>query len=100
MNMDGRPRSRTSNFARVIPVPAQSAARGVPGLAAVDRDEPPPPVLTIAAARDDRREFRPATWRAFRRQVPDGEPAEAVAAEPGPSANAVLIAKSRDLRLF
>ena len=42
-------------------------------------------------------EFRPATWQAFRRQVIDGAPAEAVAAELGMTVNAVLIAKSRVL---
>jgi RNA polymerase sigma-70 factor, ECF subfamily len=42
-------------------------------------------------------EFRPDTWRAFRRQVIDGRSAEAVAAELGTSVNAVLIAKSRAL---
>ena len=44
------------------------------------------------------REFRPTTWRAFRRQALDGEPAEAVAAELNLSVNAVLIAKSRVLQ--
>ena len=43
-------------------------------------------------------DFRPATWRAFRRQVLEGAPAEAVAAELGLSVNAVLIAKSRVLQ--
>jgi RNA polymerase sigma-70 factor (ECF subfamily) len=43
-------------------------------------------------------EFRPATWRAFHGLVLDGLPPEAVAAELGLSANAVLIAKSRVLR--
>jgi RNA polymerase sigma-70 factor, ECF subfamily len=42
-------------------------------------------------------DFRPATWRAFRRQVIDGASAEAVAAELGLTVNAVLIAKSRVL---
>ena len=42
-------------------------------------------------------DFQPATWRAFRRQVIDGRPAEAVAAELGLTVNAVLIAKSRVL---
>jgi RNA polymerase sigma-70 factor (ECF subfamily) len=42
-------------------------------------------------------EFRPATWQAFRRQVMDGAPPEAVAAELGLTINAVLIAKSRVL---
>jgi RNA polymerase sigma-70 factor, ECF subfamily len=42
-------------------------------------------------------EFRPATWQAFRRQVIDGAPPEAVAAELGLTVNAVLIAKSRVL---
>lgn len=43
-------------------------------------------------------EFEPATWKAFRRQVVDGERAAAVAVELGLSVNAVLIAKSRVLR--
>ena len=43
-------------------------------------------------------EFKPPTWRAFRRQVVDGADAEAVAAELGLSVNAVCIAKSRVLR--
>ena len=42
-------------------------------------------------------DFRPATWRAFRRQVIDGASAETVAAELGLTVNAVLIAKSRAL---
>jgi RNA polymerase sigma-70 factor, ECF subfamily len=42
-------------------------------------------------------EFEATTWRAFRRQVIDGEPAKAVAAELGMTVNAVLIAKSRVL---
>ncbi len=42
-------------------------------------------------------DFRPATWRAFRRQVLDGAMAETVAAELGLTVNAVLIAKSRVL---
>jgi RNA polymerase sigma-70 factor (ECF subfamily) len=49
----------------------------------------------LARAESD---FAPATWAAFRRQVLDGEPAAAVAAELGLSVNAVLIAKSRVLR--
>jgi RNA polymerase sigma-70 factor (ECF subfamily) len=40
-------------------------------------------------------EFTPPTWQAFRRLAVDGAAAEAVAAELGLSANAVLIAKSR-----
>jgi RNA polymerase sigma-70 factor, ECF subfamily len=43
-------------------------------------------------------EFQPATWRAFERQVQDGQPASEVAAELGLSVNAVLIAKSRVLK--
>jgi RNA polymerase sigma-70 factor (ECF subfamily) len=43
-------------------------------------------------------EFEPATWRAFRRVVLDGERAAKVAAELGISPNAVLLAKSRVLR--
>jgi RNA polymerase sigma-70 factor, ECF subfamily len=42
-------------------------------------------------------DFRPDTWRAFRRQVIDGHSAETVAAELSMSVNAVLIAKSRAL---
>ena len=42
-------------------------------------------------------DFRPATWRAFRRQVIDGASAETVALEMGLTVNAVLIAKSRAL---
>ncbi len=42
-------------------------------------------------------DFRPATWRAFRRQVIDEASPEAVAAELGLTVNAVLIAKSRVL---
>jgi RNA polymerase sigma-70 factor, ECF subfamily len=42
-------------------------------------------------------DFRPATWRAFRRQVIDGASAETVAAELSLTVNAVLIAKSRVL---
>ena len=42
-------------------------------------------------------DFRPATWRAFRRQVIDGASAETVAAELGLTVNAILIAKSRVL---
>ena len=40
-------------------------------------------------------EFQPATWKAFRRHVIDGVPAENVAAELGLTVNAILIAKSR-----
>jgi len=42
-------------------------------------------------------DFRPVTWRAFRRQVIDEATAETVAAEMGLTVNAVLIAKSRIL---
>ena len=42
-------------------------------------------------------DFRPATWKAFRRQIIDGASAETVAAELGLTVNAVLIAKSRVL---
>jgi RNA polymerase sigma-70 factor, ECF subfamily len=45
-----------------------------------------------------RLEFQPATWRAFERQVQDGQPAADVAEELGLSVNAVLIAKSRVLK--
>jgi RNA polymerase sigma-70 factor, ECF subfamily len=40
-------------------------------------------------------EFTPSTWQAFRRLAVDGAAVEAVAAEMGLTANAVLIAKSR-----
>ncbi len=43
-------------------------------------------------------EFLPATWRAFERQVQDGQTAAEVAEELGLSVNAVLIAKSRVLK--
>jgi len=42
-------------------------------------------------------EFEATTWQAFQRQVIDGAPATAVAAEPRMTVNAVLIAKSRVL---
>jgi RNA polymerase sigma-70 factor (ECF subfamily) len=42
-------------------------------------------------------DFRPATWRAFRRYAIDGASAETVAAELGLTVNAILIAKSRVL---
>jgi RNA polymerase sigma-70 factor (ECF subfamily) len=45
-----------------------------------------------------RLEFQPTTWKAFERQIRDGHPAAAVAAELGLSVNAVLIAKSRILK--
>ena len=45
-----------------------------------------------------RLEFQPATWRAFERQVQQGQPASEVAQELGLSVNAVLIAKSRVLK--
>jgi RNA polymerase sigma-70 factor (ECF subfamily) len=45
-----------------------------------------------------RLEFQPATWRAFERQVSDGQPAAEVARALGMSVNAVLIAKSRVLK--
>jgi RNA polymerase sigma-70 factor (ECF subfamily) len=44
------------------------------------------------------RVVEPQTWQAFRRQVLDGAPAGAVAAELGLSRNAVLLAKSRVLK--
>jgi RNA polymerase sigma-70 factor (ECF subfamily) len=44
------------------------------------------------------RDFAPATWQAFRRQVLDGEPASRVAEELGLSLNSVLLAKSRVLK--
>lgn len=43
-------------------------------------------------------DFAPATWAAFCRQVLDGRPPAAVAAELGLSVNAVLLAKSRVLK--
>jgi RNA polymerase sigma factor (sigma-70 family) len=43
-------------------------------------------------------DVEPATWRAFARQVLEGQPAAAVAAELGLSHNAVLLAKSRVLK--
>ncbi len=45
-----------------------------------------------------RLEFQPATWRAFERQVQDGQTASEVAEELGLTVNAVLIAKSRVLK--
>jgi RNA polymerase sigma-70 factor (ECF subfamily) len=45
-----------------------------------------------------RLEFQPATWRAFERQVQDGQAAPEVAVELGISVNAALIAKSRVLK--
>jgi len=44
------------------------------------------------------REFAPATWHAFRRQVVDGLKAQETAQEMKLSVNAVLIAKSRVLK--
>ncbi len=43
-------------------------------------------------------DFAPTTWRAFRRHVLEGEPAERVAKELGLSLNSVLLAKSRVLK--
>ena len=43
-------------------------------------------------------DFAPATWAAFRRQVIDGVPPAAVAAELGLSLNAAILAKSRVLK--
>ena len=45
-------------------------------------------------------DFAPATWAAFRRQVLDGRPPREVASELGISVNAVLLAKSRVLRML
>src|SRR5262249_35777959 len=45
-----------------------------------------------------RLEFQPATWRAFERQVQDGQTPSEVAKELRMSVNAVLIAKSRVLK--
>src|SRR5262249_21126285 len=45
-----------------------------------------------------RRQFQPATGRAFESPVRDGHPAAEVAADLGLSVNAVLIAKSRVLK--
>jgi RNA polymerase sigma-70 factor (ECF subfamily) len=44
------------------------------------------------------KEFAPATWQAFRRQVVDGVSAATTAHEMGLSVNAVLIAKSRIMK--
>lgn len=44
-----------------------------------------------------RPQFEPRTWQAFRRQVVDGERADAVAAELGMKTGAVYMAKSRVL---
>jgi RNA polymerase sigma-70 factor (ECF subfamily) len=43
-------------------------------------------------------DFAPATWRAFRRHVLEGEPAARVAEELGLALNSVLMAKSRVLK--
>jgi RNA polymerase sigma-70 factor (ECF subfamily) len=44
------------------------------------------------------KDFAPATWKAFRQYVIDGEPAARVAEELGLSLNSVLLAKSRVLK--
>jgi RNA polymerase sigma-70 factor (ECF subfamily) len=44
------------------------------------------------------RDFAPATWQAFSRQVLAGEPAARIAGELGLSLNSVLLAKSRVLK--
>jgi RNA polymerase sigma-70 factor, ECF subfamily len=54
--------------------------------------------VTQTLLKSIRLEFQPATWRAFERQVRDGQPAALVAGELGLSVNAVLIAKSRVLK--
>jgi len=54
--------------------------------------------VTKTLLKSIRLEFQPATWRAFERQVQDGQPASGVAHELGISVNAVLIAKSRVLK--
>jgi len=54
--------------------------------------------VTKTLLKSIRLEFQPATWRAFERQVHDGQPASDVAQELGISVNAVLIAKSRVLK--
>src|SRR5262249_30896835 len=54
--------------------------------------------VTSALLEAIRLEFQPATWRAFERQVQDGQPATVVAQELGLSPNAALIAKSRVLK--
>ncbi|MFT3883262.1 MAG: sigma-70 family RNA polymerase sigma factor [Gemmatales bacterium] len=46
------------------------------------------------------KEFTPATWLAFKRQVVDGVKAAQVAEETGQTVNAVFLAKSRVLRRF
>ena len=50
------------------------------------------------AMRAVERDFAPATWSAFRRQVIDGRAPADVAAEIGLSLNAVILAKSRVLK--
>jgi RNA polymerase sigma-70 factor, ECF subfamily len=54
--------------------------------------------VTQSLLRSIQLEFKPATWRAFERQVQDGQPASEVAEALGLSVNAVLIAKSRVLK--
>ncbi|MFI5456964.1 MAG: RNA polymerase sigma factor [Isosphaerales bacterium] len=54
--------------------------------------------VTKTLLKSIRLEFQPATWRAFERQVQDGQPASDVAQDLGISVNAVLIAKSRVLK--
>jgi RNA polymerase sigma-70 factor (ECF subfamily) len=54
--------------------------------------------VTASLLASIRLEFQPATWRAFARQVQDGQSALQVANELGLSTNAVLIAKSRVLK--
>ncbi len=54
--------------------------------------------LAARAMRIVEGDVAPSTWAAFRRQVVDGVPAEAVAAELGMTLNSVLLAKSRVLK--
>jgi RNA polymerase sigma-70 factor (ECF subfamily) len=54
--------------------------------------------LAARAMRAVERDFAPATWSAFLRQVLDGQKPADVAAELGLSLNAVLLAKSRVLK--
>jgi RNA polymerase sigma-70 factor (ECF subfamily) len=54
--------------------------------------------LATRALRQVEGDFAAATWAAFRRQVLDGCPPSAVAAELGLSLNAVILAKSRVLK--
>jgi RNA polymerase sigma-70 factor (ECF subfamily) len=89
---------------------ARVRATGTPDIAAtLDQLQDPASELSVRWDRDHDQhvlarlleliepEFRPATWKAFRRHVLDEAPAESVAAELGLTVNAVSIAKSRVL---